>query len=82
MCGVPAVAQQDCATLQSVKTQVRSQAGHSGSKDPALLKLWYRSKLQLGSDPWPGNSICCWTAKNKKRSRCEFFLCLAMLYII
>ena len=27
-------------------------------KDPVLLKLWCRLQLQLGSDPWPGNSIC------------------------
>ena len=27
-------------------------------KDLALLKLWLRWRLQLGSDPWFGSSIC------------------------
>ena len=35
-------------------------------KDPALTQLWCRSQLRLGSDPWPGNSICCQVAKKKK----------------
>ena len=35
-------------------------------KDLALPQLQLRSKLQLRSDPWPGNSICCGTAKKKK----------------
>ena len=27
-------------------------------KDPMLPQLWHKLKLGLGSDPWPGNSIC------------------------
>ena len=34
------------------------QPGTVGYKDPALLLLWHRSQLCLGSDPWPGDSIC------------------------
>jgi len=33
----------------------------------ALLQLWLRSQLHFGSDPWPGNSICCGVAKKKKK---------------
>ena len=32
-------------------------------KDPALPKHWLRSQLRLGSDLWPGNSICHRVAK-------------------
>ena len=32
-----------------------------------LLQLWLRSKLQLRSDIWPRNSICCRAAKNEKK---------------
>ena len=35
-------------------------------KDPALQQLRLRLQLRLGSDPWPGNSICCGVTKNKK----------------
>ena len=35
-------------------------------KDLALLQLWLRLPLRLGSDPWPGSSICCGVAKNEK----------------
>ena len=34
-------------------------------KDLALLKLWLRSRLWLGSDPWPRGSICLRAAKKK-----------------
>ena len=33
-------------------------------KDLALPQLWLRSQLRLGSDPWPGNSICLRVVKN------------------
>ena len=36
-------------------------------KDPALQQL--RLQLQLGSDPWPRNSICCGAAKKEKIKR-------------
>ena len=37
--------------------------------EAVLLQLWKRSKLQLGSDPSPGNSICHGVAKNEKKER-------------
>ena len=37
-------------------------------KDPVLPQLWLRLQLQLGSDPWPRNSICHGAAKNKKKT--------------
>ena len=40
------------------RTYVQFPDQHSRLKHPALLQLWHRSHLQLGSDPWPGNSIC------------------------
>ena len=36
------------------------------AKDLALPRLWLRSQLPLGSDPWPGNSICRRVATKKK----------------
>ena len=32
-----------------------------------LLQLWRSLHLWLGSDPWPGNSICHGAAKKKKK---------------
>ena len=60
--------------LCGTRTQVRSLARHSGFKDLALLQLQLhrRLQLQLRSDPWPGNSICCGAArKEKKRKKKE-----------
>ena len=37
-------------------------------KDPVLLQLQLRSQLRLGSDPWPGNSICHRVAKKEKKN--------------
>ena len=42
-------------------------------KDLALPKLWCRLKPRLGSDPWPGNAICCGAAKKKGK---KFFFIL------
>ena len=36
-------------------------------KDPAWPQLQHRSQFQLGSDPWPRNSVCHGVAKKKKR---------------
>ena len=36
-------------------------------KDPVLPQQWLRSQLFLGSDPWPGNSICCRVGKNEEK---------------
>ena len=38
-------------------------------KDPALPLLRLRVQLWLGSDPWPGNSICHGTAKKEKKKK-------------
>ena len=38
-------------------------------KDLVLPQLWLRSRLCLGSDPWPGSSMCLWAAKNEKKKR-------------
>ena len=43
--------------------KVQYLAQHSGLKDQALLQVWHRSQQQLGSSPWPRNSICHWAAK-------------------
>ena len=36
---------------------------HSGFEDPALPQLRLRLWLLLRSDPWLGNSICCWVVE-------------------
>ena len=41
-------------------------AQHSGLR---ILQLQLRPKLQLGSDPWPRNSICCRGAKKGKKKK-------------
>ena len=38
-------------------------------KDPALLLLWHRLQWQLGSYPWPGNSICHQGLEGLKRKK-------------
>ena len=38
-------------------------------KDLVLPQLRLRSLLQLGSDPWPGNSICHRAAKTEKEKK-------------
>ena len=53
--------------------QIQFPAWHSGFKDPGLLQLWHRLQLQLGSDPWPGNSLCCRAAKKEKKKKESFF---------
>ena len=54
--GVPAVTQQvnDPVCLCGAADSVPGLAQQV--KDLTLLQLWYRSQLQLGFDPWPGNS--------------------------
>ena len=42
---------------------------HSGLKDPALSQLQRGLQLQLGSDPWPGNSIWHGAAKKGKKKK-------------
>ena len=75
--GVPAVVSLDWRHLCSIRSQVWSPAWYSGLKGLVLPQLWYRSQLQLGYDPWPGNSICHGVAnKEKKRERKERMLFL------
>ena len=52
--GAPARVQQDQQCLCSSRMKVPLPAWHSGLKDPELPQLWCRLKLQLRSDPWPG----------------------------
>ena len=46
-------------------------AQHSGLKDAALPWLQHKSRLHLGSDPWPGNSIWHGVAKKKSSDRSQ-----------
>ena len=42
-------------------------------KDPTLLQMWYRSQLQLGFNPWPGNIFLegyIPPKKRKERKKC------------
>ena len=43
-------------------------------KDPALLQQWHRLQLQLGSDPWPGNSICYRVSKKEKKKKIYIYI--------
>ena len=54
--GVPALAQRNQQHLGSTGMQVQSVAQHSGLRTQP--QLWLRWRLQLRSDPWPGNSLC------------------------
>ena len=56
--GVSTIVQQDWQHLWSTRMKFRSLAQYSGLKYLALLQMWHRSQLWLGSDHWPGNSIC------------------------
>ena len=38
-------------------------------KDPVLPQLWCRFQLRLGSDPWPGKSICRKAAKRENKTK-------------
>ena len=76
--GVPTVAQWERQCLWSTKTQVRSQAWHSG------LRLWCFCSWGLDLTPYLGISICCGVAKKEKKSfSCKWqhaifaFMCLA-----
>ena len=72
--GVPAVVQCDRWYLCSTRMQVWSLARHSVLKDLALLQLWPRSQLRLGSDPWARNSMCHRAANKWKIKYILFFL--------
>ena len=38
-------------------------------KGPSMAAAQCRSQLWLGSEPWPGNTICCEVAKKKKKKK-------------
>ena len=63
------MAKQDQWHLGSAGSQAGSPA--QWVKDPASPQLWLGSKLQLRSDSWPGNSMCCGAAKNEKENHGE-----------
>ena len=55
--------------LCSARMQVPSSAGHSELKDPRYPQLQCNSRLPLGSDPWPVNSIChAWQKQTNKQT--------------
>ena len=56
------VASLQCQDASSITAQ------HSELKDPALLQLWHKSRLWLGSDPWPRNSTSCWAARKENNN--------------
>ena len=61
--GASTMAQRDWHCLGSAGKRVQSQVAQ-WVKDLVLPQLWLRSRLHLGSDPWPRNSICHGVAKN------------------
>ena len=48
------------AAWVTAEVWVWSLAEHSGLKDLALLRLWHRSQLWIGFNPWPGNFHMPW----------------------
>ena len=52
-------------------------------KDPTFPQLWFRLQLWLGSDPWPGTSMCHGAAKKRKNNQvaCFFDVELCELFI-
>lgn len=61
------------------RTQVPLPSQNSGLKVLVLPQLQCRSKLWLGSDPWPRNSICLRAAKKEKKKNYYNFKCLRFL---
>ena len=67
------MAHRDGRHLGSVGMQVRSLAQHRflvshWVKDLVLPQLRIRSQLQLGSGPWPRNSVCSRVAKKENNN--------------
>ena len=68
--GVPAVVQRDQQCLWRAGSHIPIPGPAQWVKDPALLQLWHRRQLQLGSDPWPKRSMCGKAAKKKQSLQC------------
>ena len=68
--GAPAVAQWDWQDLWNDEIQVWSLALHSGLRIQRCSS--YRLQLQLGSDPWPVNSICHRAVKKEKKKTVSY----------
>ena len=64
------MAQRDWLHLGSNETHVGSPAPQC-VKDLALPQLWCRSQLHLGTDPWPGNTICHGAAQKEREKEDE-----------
>ena len=62
----PTMAHRIGGILGTLGCRFDPQPGTGGIKDPALPQRQCRSQLRLASDPWPGNSTCHRTVKEKK----------------
>ena len=73
--GAPTTAQLDWWHLGSARTTGSIPGPAQWVKDLALVQLGLRSGLQLGSDAWPGSSICHEAAKNGGKKLVAFKCC-------
>ena len=78
------MAQRDWQSLGSAQTQAQSPAWHCGLRIYHCISCGLGLQLQLGSNPWPGNSICPWAAKKKgeKKKKTKNLLKLQCLQYI
>ena len=60
---------QDPPCLRSAGKHVWSPSQAQWVKDLVLTQLRLRWQIGLGSDPWPGNSICLGAAKKEKEKK-------------
>ena len=79
--GPPAVAQRDWKSwkhwdLGSILSRAQ------WVKDLALLQLQLGSRLRLGSDLWPGSSMCCGVAKNDLKKKKKFGAVFNLIILI
>ena len=57
------------SSIGRARLQVQSPAQHSGLRIWHFCPLWLRLQLRLGTDLWPGNSICHRAAKMEKKKK-------------
>lgn len=74
---VTAVAQQDQGHFCSTKVVVSIPSLAQWVKRSGMLQLQCRLQVRLGSDPRPGNSICCRVGKKRKK-KCDIFYIVTM----